>query len=112
VTKPIQQVVTPQPTSEGRSYQAVVPQSQPPREHRLDERRYSPQTPRPPSHTPITPSPPQPQAHFHRSNDVGPSHEIAPATGRAKQPSPTPKSSDKDRDDKKQDSSGRDNFRR
>ena len=96
VTKPTQQVVTPPPR------QAVVPQSQPPREHRTDDRRYySPQTPRPPSHTPVTPSAPQPQARFQRSNDVGPSHGTAPATGRATQPSPKPKSSDKDRDDKK-----------
>jgi len=101
-----------QPASPGRPHQVFSPQSQPSHEYRTEEKRSSPQTPRPPSHTPGGPSAPQTQAHSQRSNEVGPSHGTAPAASHTTQPSSTPKSSDNNRDDKKQDSSGHDNSRR
>ena len=99
---PMQHAVPPQ----GHLQQVVAPQAQPPREHRMDNRmdnnRPSPQTPRPPSHTPVTPPTPQPQAHMQRPGGGAPAGGIAPAPARTTPPSPAPKPAGKDSDDKKQ----------
>jgi hypothetical protein len=109
---PTQHAVPPPPQA-GRPHQEVAPQTQPPREHRMDNNRSSPQTPRPPSHTPVTPPAPPPQAHTQRPGGGAPAGGIAPAPARATPPSPAPKPSSKDNDDKKQGGpGGRDNNRK
>jgi len=113
---PPQHVVSPPPQA-GRPHQVVTPQTQPPREHRMDNRmdnnRSSPQTPRPPSHTPVTPPAPPPQTHTQRPGGGAPAGGVAPAPARATPPSPAPKPAGKDNDDKKQGApGGRENIRR
>jgi hypothetical protein len=112
IPMPTQRAATPPPPT-GRPHQAVAPQSQPPRERRVDNNRPSPQTPRPPSHTPVTYPASQTQAHTPRSNGGSPAVGIAPASGRAIPSISAPKPASKDSDDRKQGAQGgRDKSRR
>jgi len=100
---PAQHDATPSPAA--RPHQVAGPQSQPPRDFQRERQeggnRASPQTPRPPSHTPVASPAPQHPASAPAPVAHPSSGGVVPAPHREAAPSPAAKPSGRDGDDDK-----------